>query len=141
MVRDWLCLLTEFRLSVASRCHSSAVTNTKARGSHNERLKTTGAAEAGGQAAKVGSAGSAWALVLGGTPGLPGMVGCALAVGGPAPGGGTRLEPRGVAQPVVRSLQELNLADIKHAGDGGGLGGDISWGAGYGGDVGRVDRQ
>jgi hypothetical protein len=26
-------------------------------------------------------------------------------------------------------------------GDGGGLGGDSSWGAGYGGDVGRVDRQ
>ena len=27
------------------------------------------------------------------------------------------------------------------SGDGGGLGGDSSWGAGYGGDVGRVDRQ
>jgi hypothetical protein len=27
------------------------------------------------------------------------------------------------------------------AGSGGGLGGDISWGAGYGGDVGRVDRR
>jgi hypothetical protein len=27
------------------------------------------------------------------------------------------------------------------SGDGGGLGGDSSWGAGYGGDVGRVDRR
>jgi hypothetical protein len=27
------------------------------------------------------------------------------------------------------------------SGDGGGLGGDSSWGAGCGGDVGRVDRQ
>jgi hypothetical protein len=27
------------------------------------------------------------------------------------------------------------------SGDGRGLGGDSSWGAGYGGDVGRVDRQ
>jgi hypothetical protein len=27
------------------------------------------------------------------------------------------------------------------SGDGGGLGGDSSWGTGYGGDVGRVDRQ
>jgi hypothetical protein len=27
------------------------------------------------------------------------------------------------------------------SGDGGGLGRDISWSAGYGGDVGRVDRQ
>jgi hypothetical protein len=36
---------------------------------------------------------------------------------------------------------QLEVTRASGSGDGRGLGGDSSWGAGYGGDVGRVDRQ
>jgi hypothetical protein len=38
------------------------------------------------------------------------------------------------------STKKVSWSHATGPGDGGGLGGDSSWGAGYGGDVGRVDR-
>jgi hypothetical protein len=61
-----------------------------------------------------------------------------------------RLKPK-CALPGWEEAESRRAADTaaevswrSHAsgsGDGGGIGGDSSWGAGHGGDVGRVDRQ
>jgi hypothetical protein len=56
----------------------------------------------------------------------------ALAPGGTAPGAVG-------LWPLIKKISWRSHAS--GSGDGGGLGGDSSWGAGCGGDVGHVDRQ
>jgi hypothetical protein len=55
-----------------------------------------------------------------------------------APPGWEEAESRRAADKATEASWRSHASG---SGDGGGLGGDSSWGDGYGGDVGRVDRQ